>query len=218
MAKKNKPQPKSNFKNLIKKIYTAIDKIKASRPSASIPTASIPTVATTLAVETKLIQEVYRDIPSEAEKKVKDFQDAYNILFNQTKANLDIYETIRNNTINLFDSYNNYVSENKKLEKQLGDTHTDIQTNDRKTFYEDEATETLNLYYSILLGLYIIIVFSFAVCWFVFPSKSTNPKILFLFICLILYPIFSTRILQYIMYLYNLLLDYLPKSTFLPKR
>jgi hypothetical protein len=216
MANNKKPQPISNQFNIFKKLKTAMTQIKASRPSASIATvASIPTVATTLAVATN---QVYRDIPGKAVKKVNQLQDKYTTLYNETKANLDIYETNRNNSLNLFDSYNNYVSENKKLKKQVENTNTDIQTNDRKTFYEDEATETLNLYYSILLGLYIIIVFSFGVCWFVFPSTSTNPKILFLFICLILYPIFSTRILQYIMYLYNLLLDFLPKSAFLPKR
>ena len=218
MAKNKKPQPISNnFSNPFSNQFKKIKKIMAQMKASNIPTVAT-TVATTLAVKTKQVQEVYRDIPGEAEKNTMGLQDAYNTLLKQTKANLDIYETNRNNSLNLFDSYNNYVSENKKLKKQVENTNTDIQTNDRKTFYEDEATETLNLYYSILLGLYIIIVFSFGVCWFVFPSTSTNPKILFLFICLILYPIFSTRILQYIMYLYNLLLDYLPKTTFLPKR
>ena len=206
------------FKKKPKKKVKVSDSKQISTPTNLSSFATSFATSFAPSVTPSVTEKELRDIPKEAEDKKNKLQADYNTLLKQTKDILDIYENNRFNSINLFDSYNNYVSENKKLEKQIGDTHTDIQTNDRKTFYEDEATETLNLYYSILLGLYIIIVFSFAVCWFVFPSTSTNPKILFIFICLILYPIFSTRILQYIMYLYNLLLDYLPKSTFLPKR
>jgi hypothetical protein len=153
-----------------------------------------------------------RNIPGEASIEVARRKSEFDSLVASINITLVTYEIIRVNSINLFDSYNNYVTENKKLEKQVNVTSSDIQTNDRKTYYQNEATDSLDLYYTILLFFYILTVIGFVVCWFMLPTALSSPKILFLFICIFLYPLFSTRILQYIMYLYNLALDYLPKN------
>ena len=155
-----------------------------------------------------------RNILGEAITDVAKKSKAFNALKDSITPLLNTYEINRVNSINLFDSYQNYLNENKKLEKQVRDTHADIQTNDRKTFYQNEATGSLDLYYWILLSVYIVTVVGFAVCWYLLPTTLSTPKLLFLFICLLLYPLFSTRILQYIMYLYNLSLEYLPKNVY----
>ncbi len=153
-----------------------------------------------------------RNIPQEAIAKAKEQSDKFDSLKNSITPILDTYENNRVNSINLLDSHENYKDENEKLKKQLANTSSDIQTNDRKTFYQNEASESLDSYYWILLSVYIVTVVGYAVCWYMLPTTMSNPKLLFLFICLVLYPLFSTRILQYIMYLYNLLLDFLPKN------
>ena len=155
-----------------------------------------------------------RNILGEADLEVETKRKNFNALKDSITPILNTYEINRVNSINLFDSYQNYLTENKKLGKQVLDTNSEIQTNDRKTYYQNEATDSLDLYYLILLSVYIVTVVGFAICWYLLPTTLSTPKIVFLFICLILYPLFSLRILQYIMYLYTLLLEYLPKNVY----
>jgi hypothetical protein len=155
-----------------------------------------------------------RNILGEADLEVETKRKNFNALKDSITPILNTYEINRVNSINLFDSYQNYLTENKKLGKQVLDTNSEIQTNDRKTYYQNEATDSLDLYYLILLSVYIVTVVGFAICWYLLPTTLSTPKIVFLFICLILYPLFSLRILQYIMYLYTLLLEYLPNNVY----
>jgi hypothetical protein len=67
---------------------------------------------------------------------------------------MNTYDTNLTNAINLLDSYTNYVDENKDLKKQLDQMGGDIDTNDRKTYYEDEAIDSLNYYYSWMISIY----------------------------------------------------------------
>ena len=193
-------------------LFKSLSNIKNMKPSTS--TGPSISNSSTFQMKTNQIYASQRNILGEAlaeeTKKMKEF----NALKDSITPILNTYENNRVNSINLFDSYKNYIEENKTLEKQVTDTSSDIQTNDRKTFYQNEASESLDLYYWILLSVYIACVIGFAVCWYMLPTTMSNPKLLFLFICLGLYPLFSTRILQYIMYLYNLLLDFLPKNMY----
>lgn len=196
----------------LESLFKSLSNLKNMKPS----TSSTPSISnsSTFQMKSNQIYSSQRNILGEANteeaKKMKEF----NALKDSITPILNTYENNRVNSINLFDSYKNYIEENKKLEKQVTDTSSDIQTNDRKTFYQNEASESLDLYYWILLSVYILTVVGFAVCWYLLPTGMSNPKLLFLFICLVLYPLFSTRILHYIMYLYNLLLDFLPKNMY----
>lgn len=192
-------------------LFKSISNLKNMKPSTS---SWFPSNSNLFQIKSKEVYASQRNIPGEAISKAKEELDKFNALKNSITPLLDTYENNRVNSINLFDSLRNYEEENKKLEKQVTDTSSDIQTNDRKTFYQNEASESLDLYYWILLSVYILTVVGFAVCWYLLPTAMSNPKLLFLFICLVLYPLFSTRILQYIMYLYNLLLDFLPKNMY----
>ncbi len=197
-----------NFDSLLKSVSN-IKNMKSSTSGSTWPSISN---SSTLRTTNSQVRAAARDVRGEADtdvtKKMKEFND----LKNSITPILNTYENNRVNSINLFDSLQNYIDENKKLEKQVADTSSDIQTNDRKTFYQNESTDSLDSYYWILLSVYIVTVIGFAVCWYMLPTAMSNLKLMFLFICLILYPLFSTRILQYIMYLYNLLLDFLPKN------
>ena len=198
-----------NFDSLL----SSLNNLKNIKPTIG---NSLPALSNTnlFQVKTAQARAPARNILKEANTDVAKKKKAFNALNDSITQLLNKYEINRVNSINLFDSYQNYLDENKKLEKQVRDTNADIQTNDRKTFYQNEATDSLDLYYWILLSVYIITVVGFAVCWYLLPTTATNPKLLFLFICLLLYPLFSTRILQYIMYLYNLSLEYLPNNVY----
>lgn len=193
----------SNLKNMKQTIGSALPAVSTA--------ATLQKITEQARVNQRSVQ---RNITGEADAAVETKRKAFNTLKDSITPILNTHEINRVNSINLFDSYQNYLDENKKLEKRVRDTNSDIQTKDRKTFYQNEATDSLDLYYTVLLVAYIVTVVGFAVCWYLLPTTLSNPKLLFLFICLVLYPLFSTRMLQYIMYLYNLSLEYLPKNVY----
>jgi hypothetical protein len=198
-----------NFNSLL----TSLNNLKNMKPSVTVSSWPVSNTKTIQKINAEL-QVKARNILGEADDDVNKRKGDFNAIVTGITPILNTYETNRVNSINLFDSYNNYLAENKKLEKNVNDITSDIQTNDRKTFYQNEATDSLNLYYDILLVVYILTVIGFAVCWYLLPTTVSNPKLLFLFICLLLYPLFSERIIRYIMYLYNLALDYLPRNAY----
>jgi len=136
--------------------------------------------------------------------------------FDEVAANadflMDAYDTNLTNTVNLLDSYTNYVNENNDLKKRLDQMDGDINTNDRKTHYEDEAIDSLNFYYSWMISIYFILVSIFAICWVLFPSLYSNTVKGLALLFFVIYPLFSTRMLKYIFYLYNQFLELLPNK------
>ena len=125
----------------------------------------------------------------------------------------NLYDVNLTNAKNLVDSYINYVKQNKDLQKQLDQMGGDIDTNDRKTDYQDQANDSLNYYYSWMIYSYVALVFVFVMCWILFPSLYSNTVKGLLFLFFATYPLFSTQLLKYIFYLYNnYLLELLPNK------
>lgn len=67
------------------------------------------------------------------------------------------------NMQNVVDLYEQYKQENIALAKQLKEDATDIITNERKTYYEDQETEWTSYVYYILLIVYIISAIGYVV-------------------------------------------------------
>lgn len=151
-------------------------------------------------------------IQSTIEGDVAARQKAFNEVATNAKVLMDAYDTNLTNAVNLLDSYTNYVSENKDLKKKLNQIDSDIDTNDRRTYYEDEATASLNYYYSLMITSYIVLIFIYAVCWFLFPSLYSNTVKGVSLVFFIIYPLFSTRLLKYIFYLYKQFIELLPNK------
>ena len=144
---------------------------------------------------------------NEAAKK-KAFDDAVK----STNQLLNNYDSSLTNMNNLLDLYTNYTDENKEMTKQLKEMGADIDTNDRKTYYEDEAKDSLNYYYSWMINIYFILIVIYAVSWFLFPSLYTNMFKGCVLILFAIYPFFSTQLLTYMFYLYNQFLEILPNK------
>jgi hypothetical protein len=151
-------------------------------------------------------------IQSTIEGDVAARKKAFNDVAANAKILMNTYDTNLTNAINLLDSYTNYVDENKDLKKQLDQMGGDIDTNDRKTYYEDEAIDSLNYYYSWMISIYFLLVSIFAICWVLFPSLYSNTVKGVALLFFMIYPLFSTRLLKYIFYLYNQVLELLPNK------
>ena len=66
-----------------------------------------------------------------------------------------------------------YLEKNQELKIKLRDRHGDILTNDRKTYYETEALERLQLWYVLFWRIYYLLVITFLLS-LVFYLKPNN--------------------------------------------
>ncbi len=154
-------------------------------------------------------------LTKEAEEDVKEYKAQFQDILDQTKTNLDSYTSLLLNYTNLSNSYEQDYAENKRLLQQFNKANSDTNTNQRKTFYEDENIKSLDYYYSIIRFFYIIVLIVY--CYF-FLSRSFSlfsfwAKLIVL-IVMIAYPFFSTRLLNACIWLYLKIVSVLPTMPF----
>lgn len=151
--------------------------------------------------------------------KAEVIAEAYIYNFNQdvdnTVTKVDSYNSLLLNFKNVLDLYSKYKKENIVLFRQLKDDVSDVATNERKTFYEDQGIGALTFWYYILLVLYIVVVICFGVFCLIFPSTySTISKIAVLLVLFIL-PFLMNKFFIWTMILVHKLYAQLPKNAYL---
>ena len=140
---------------------------------------------------------------------------------NSFKENADItremaqqYFVLFNNFENVLELYSNYFKKNKELEKEIKKMDSDILTNNRKTYYEDQQIDVLNSYYYFFIIIYIIIWILFFIFIFIFPSKLTRFKLFGIAFLLLIYPFIATPIFLLIYRIYYSITRVLPKNVY----
>ena len=104
----------------------------------------------------------------------------------------DLYETLYTNYDYLEDLYNNYVTVNTDLKKDINQSTGDVVTSDRKTYYESQNYNYLKNWYTVYKFVYIVIIIIFIIFLFVRKSEYSFVSRVFILILFILYPIYIT--------------------------
>ena len=87
------------------------------------------------------------------------------------------YNEILINFKNVVDLYFHYKKENIKLFKKLKQETNDVLTNERKSYYINQESDTLSyFYFYFLLIIYIIIFISYFLFSFIYPSNTSILK------------------------------------------
>jgi hypothetical protein len=147
-----------------------------------------------------------------AEKIADIYQTNFNADVDKANTEIDTYNGLYINFANIFELYTNYKTENIKLEKEFKNTTSDILTNDRKTFYEDQGIDNLNFYYSIIKWLYIIVAIGFIISLFAINSSLKFIQKIVIIVMLISYPFISSKLLGFVISLYYGIIGILPKN------
>jgi enamine deaminase RidA (YjgF/YER057c/UK114 family) len=130
-------------------------------------------------------------------------------------AEIDSYDALLINYKNVLELYKKYLKENKYLIKKLKTDYSDVITNDRKTYYEDQGVDNLNFYYYyILLIIYIIVFICFGVFAFGYPSPMGIPVKIAILAGLFILPFISTMILNLIIETLHKIYNLLPKNSY----
>jgi len=126
---------------------------------------------------------------------------------------IDTYNGLVVNFKNVLELYISYKKENIELTKELKNNTSDVLTNERKTYYQNQGIDSLNyFYYYILLFIYFIFVVGYIVITLFYPSQI-NWKIRFgILLILLSLPFISSWILAFIISLIYKIYELLPKN------
>lgn len=159
-----------------------------------------------------------KQLQQKAQEIVDKFKEYFDNDSNEVTTQIDTYEGLLINFKNVAELYLKYKTENVQLIKDLKDETSDVLTNERKTYYEDQKIDGLKgFYYYILLGIYIICLIGFIIFSLMYPSQTSFIKKIVTFIGFILLPFFSTWILDNFIYLIYTLYELLPKNVYAQK-
>jgi hypothetical protein len=157
-------------------------------------------------------------LQAKAQEIADKFTEYFDIDSKEITTQIDTYEGLLLNFKNVAELYLKYKTENVQLIKDLKDETSDVLTNERKTYYEDQKIGGLKgFYYYILLGIYIICLIGFIIFSLMYPSQTSFIKKIVTFIGFILLPFFSTWILDNFIYLIYTLYELLPKNVYAQK-
>lgn len=149
-----------------------------------------------------------------ADKITEEYQQSFDNDVAEITTEINTYDGLLINFMNVFDLYTKYKLENVKLEKEVKDTTSDIVTNDRKTFYEEQGIESLQFYYKIIRVLYIILAISLLLSLLLLPSQLKRTTKLVIIFGVVLYPFISTKLLAFVIQLYYGIINMLPKNMY----
>lgn len=156
---------------------------------------------------------IYSELEQQAEQLSSFFQTNFDTELQNVNTNISTYSGLLINLKNIFDLYLKYKQENVELFKQLKDETSDILTNDRKTYYQEQGIDNLKFYYHyFLLLIYIIVVVCYIVYNFIYPSQLSIVVRFVVLILMVLLPFFSTWILGKLVSIIYDIYGLLPKN------
>ena len=158
----------------------------------------------------------YRDneLQQKAELVITTFKTNFNEGIEKAKESYDTYSGLLLNFAHIVELYTKLVKENAVLTLEVKNKTSDVLTNDRKTYYEDQSIDNLSFYYYIILVIYIIFLIGFAVSIFVFPSASTRGTLIGILVFFIIYPFICVRIFKFLYYIKDKIMGVLPKDVY----
>ena len=144
-----------------------------------------------------------KELTGQSEEIAKAYQEKFNTDVDSIQNSINTYRGLYINLNNVLDLFKKYELENKELEKILKNTSSDILTNDRKTFYEDQGISKLKTYYYVFLFTYIFVVIVFLLSTFLVKTTVKISTRLFILFFMILYPFICYFLLEILKYIYT---------------
>jgi hypothetical protein len=154
------------------------------------------------------------ELEAKAEQITSSIQEDVNKIISDETRNVNTYDGLLINLNNIYEYYERHLKENIELENKLKITTSDIITNDRKTYYEDQGIESLRKYYIIIFIFYAVVVVSYIICCFAIQNDLSFKIKIVILVLLIVYPFISAWLLKQIMNLYHKTTELLPVNAY----
>jgi hypothetical protein len=108
----------------------------------------------------------------------------------------------------------NYLEKNKILKLQLKESYGDILTNDRKTYYETDALNTLTFWYKLFWYIYYVLVIMLSLAFIFSPIKLLKIQKIIISVLVIFYPYYIDSIVRWVYGLWKFIASRLPKNVY----
>jgi hypothetical protein len=205
-------QKKKKADELKKNLLVAKSNLVLAEPNFELAKKNYYTYVSGQSGYNELVEE---ELTQQADQFIGEFKDNFDTEISNIKTKLETYNGIFINFRNVVDLYEQYKEENIELFKELKDETNDILTNDRKTYYQNQEIDGLNLiYFYILWIIYFVIVCCYGVFSLIYPSQFNWKIRLFILVLFIILPFISTFILGKIIQLLYWLFSMVPKNVY----
>ncbi len=154
------------------------------------------------------------ELQKKAEIIVRTFKSTFSESVEKIKESYDTYDGLLLNFAHVVELYKKLVKENKILELEVKNKTSDVLTNDRKTYYEDQSIDNLIFYYKIIMFIYLIFLIVFAVSIFMFPSTSSKASLIGILVFFLIYPFICVRLFNFFYYLKDIIMGVFPKDVY----
>lgn len=158
-------------------------------------------------------------LETELTKKAEQIKQQIANKFSEETSNAktmnSYYNTQLINSTNTNELYEEYLKKNAVLEKTIKNSHGDVLTNDRKTYYETEAIDTAKSWHKFLMVCYYILVATFVISIFVSNSEMSRIKQVVILIALVLYPFIIDVIVKWFLGNYTTLKEDASRNVYL---
>lgn len=159
------------------------------------------------------------EIDKQLNQKANMISDIVIKIFNEnlynTELSLGTYKGLLINFNNLVDYYVLNVNKNARFENNSKIKTSDVLTNERKTFYEDQSIERIKYINKLLFYFYFLLIILLIIFAFIFPLKLSYLKIFVIVILLVIYPFIALKLFSFLIYIYNfIVLNILPKNVY----
>jgi hypothetical protein len=159
-------------------------------------------------------EEYDKILAQRADVIIKQFSNNFQDNVNKSKILLESYTSVLVNFQHVSEYYKQISEKNALLKKKLYDLKADITTNDRKSYYEDQGIESLNFYYYILLGIYLLILVVFIACMFLKASDFSLGKRMVILIFMFLYLFIAFPTVTFFISLFKKIGEMIPKNVY----
>lgn len=153
-------------------------------------------------------------LKEKVENIVSILKNNFNKSLSETTDLLYSYNSLYLNLNNVLELLIKYLKETYNLEKDIKNTSSDILTNDRKTYYEEQSIDRLKTFYNWMKYLYILIKIIHLICIFVIPTNLSIQKHILIFILLSLYPFIIDPIFNLLNWIYQKIVSIIPKNVY----
>ena len=153
-------------------------------------------------------------LSEKAQELAKQFASEFEEQIQKAKGLVSTYDGLFVNFAHVVEYYDDLVQKNKIMSLSLKNKSSDIVTNDRKTFYEDQKVDSLYFYYRVILFIYLVVLISYAVSIIFRPADMGRKKQTIILVIFIIYPFIAARLFLYIGDLYEKLKTILPKNVY----
>lgn len=153
-------------------------------------------------------------LSEKARALAKTFASEFHEQIQKAKSLIATYDGLFVNYAHVVEYYDDLVQKNKIMTLSLKNKSSDIVTNDRKTYYEDQKVDSLYFYYRVILFIYLVVLISYAVSIIFRPAEMGRKKQTIILVIFIIYPFVAARLFLFVGDMVEKLKTVLPKNVY----